>query len=316
MENTEGTVSSEGVESSETEQVEIEKATDEDLESYLKDFKAGKYDDTEEEPKAVPTTESSNQPAEEAAPQPKQSEEVDDRVTLSRAELEELQQRVQKQERENRQKEEFIQRQKQQLGEARQEAKRYRAQLEGKLEDATSQAEAYQILRQIEKTDEAIEQIDGREAHIDTVRQTYETVSSAVDLNQVPIEDVVETLRGDGLNDQQINTFFQNPWQADPSALVQLFRRSKDRTELKKHQKALQDLVPLTERLFEELKKAKGKPERLLSEVSKAMKAGPSISASSGNSSPKRGLADVDVTKMSSDELDQLYEETKSSLRR
>jgi len=314
MTDTEGTSPSAETESGETEHVEIEKADDEDLDSYLERFKAGEFDE-DGEPEA-PRTEGNDQPAEEAAPVEPKAPEQDDRVTLSRAELEAYQQKIVRQEAENRQKEQFIQRQKQQLGEARQEAKRYKSQLEGRLEDAGSQAEAFQILREMEKADGVIQEIDSREAGIDKVQQTFQAVSQAVDLTSIPIDDVKEVLRSDGLNENQINTFLQNPWEADAAALVQLFKRSSEKTEKKKYEKALQDLIPLTERLFEELKKQKGKPERLLSEVSKAIKSGPSLNASSGNSSPKRGISDIDVTKLSSKELDDLYKETKSSLRR
>lgn len=315
MSDNEGTSPSAETESTETEHVEIEKADDEDLDSYLERFKAGEFDEEADE-EAKPRTEGDSTQAEEAAPVEQKAPEQDDRVTLSRAELEAYQQQIARQEAENRQKEQFIQRQKQQLGEARQETKRYKAQLEGRLEDASSQAEAFQILREMEKADGVIQEIDSREAGIDKVQQTYQAVSQAVDLRSIPIDDVKEVLRADGLNENQINTFLQNPWEADAAALVQLFKRSGEKTEKKKYERALQDLIPLTERLFEELKKQKAKPERLLSEVSKAMKNGPTLNASSGNSSPKRGISDIDPTKMSSEELDKLYGEIKSSLRR
>lgn len=315
MTDTEAASNGAETESTETEHVEIEKADQVDLDSWMERFKAGEFDENGEPVETESPVDTKTQ-AEEAAPVEQKAQEQDDRVTLSRAELEQYQQQIAKQEAENRQKEQFIQRQKQQLGEARQEAKRYKAQLEGRLEDASSQAEAFQILREMEKADGAIQEIDNREASIDKVQQTYQAVSQAVDLKAIPIDDVVETLRNDGLNDQQISLFLNNPWEADPAALVQLFRRSGEKTERKKYQKALNDLIPITERLFEELKKAKGKPERLLSEVSKAMKNGPTLNASSGNSSPKRGISDIDPTKMSSEELDKLYGEIKSSLRR
>lgn len=308
----------------ETEYVKVEEASDEDLTSFLDGVKNGTYSEDGVVQSGPTSTETDEASTEEAAPveetseeeTPKEEPQQEDRVTLSRSELEEILNRSKKQEQDNRQKEEFIQSLKGKLGQARQDAQSYKAQLEKRLQETDSPIDAHKTLLEIDKIDTHIQGINAEENRIERTRTTFQTVTKAVKLDEIPIEDVAETLHEDGLNQQQIAAFIQNPWEADPAALVQFFKRAKDRTDLKRHKKALNDLVPLTRELIAKLKEQDKKPERLMNEVSRVMKNGPSINAGSGTSSSKRSLADVDVTKLSTEDLDRAWEETKSSLRR
>lgn len=322
MENTEAVTSP--AESGPTEEsyVAIEEAADADLDAYLERARSGEFDVEDTDP-ADPNSAVVDPPQEqvetstEVKEPPKEGDEKEsDRVTLSRAELEAYQQRIVKLETERRQQEEFIQRRNTELGSARSQLEQYKTQLQAKLEEADSPQETHKILRDIDKVDEKLEEVQGQADLIQHVQTTHKTVSEAVSLENVKVQDVAEVLQADGIEPETVDRFLANPYlHADAGTLVQLFKRAEERGKFKEMSKALAELVPITRRLLDERKDLKKKPEEFMRKVEKTLKAGPSLNGNAGNGTPRRTVSEIDVTTLSDAELDDIYNETRKKRR-
>lgn len=322
MENTEAVTSP--AESGPTEEsyVAIEEAADADLDAYLERARSGEFDVEDTDPTdpnsaVVDSPQEQVETSTEVKEPPKEGDEKEsDRVTLSRAELEAYQQRIVKLETERRQQEEFIQRRNTELGTARSQLEQYKTQLQAKLEEADSPQETHKILRDIDKVDEKLEEVQGQADLIQHVHTTHQTVSQAVDLQNVKINDVAEILAEDGIAPETVDRFLANPYlHADAGTLVQLFKRAADRAKFKEMSQALAELVPITRRLLDERKDLKKKPEEFMRKVEKAMKAGPSLNGNAGNGTPRRSMNEIDVTTLSDAELDDIYNESRKKRR-
>lgn len=293
-----------------TEEVEITKADDADLEAFLDRARSGEFDeDASPEPQKAKAETEVDQPEEEAKAPPAEEEE---KVTLTRRDLEALQQRVAEQERSRQQQERFIKQRNSEVGELRKQLKTARSQLQGSLDDKfhESPGQALEDVEKIKEIDKGLQQLDHEEKLLTHVHTAFEVVSKNVDLEKVAVEDVASVLQDDGFTEAQIKGFFDNPYAAaHGETLIQLFKRAQEKSASKQWKDALEKIVPFTRKLMKEVEAGRAKPEKLLTQVNNALRQGPPISAASGNGGSRRSIADVDVTKLSDSELKELQKQ-------
>lgn len=309
---TEGTESSssEGADENtgQPEEVEITKATDEDLSQFMDRFKAGEFDESAtEEPVKEVVAEKKVEGTKPGVSE--ETQEQEEKITLTRRDLEALQQKVEQQEKQRQQQEKFIAQRGTEIGDLKKQLRAAKTQLQSTLDDKfhESPGAALQDAERIKDLDRGLQQLDHEEKLLNHVHTAFDVVSKNVDLEQINVEDVAATLQADGFSEKQIADFFQNPYAAaQGETLIQLFKRADERKKSMKFQDALAQIVPFTRKLIKENEEMRGKPAQLLSMVDKALRQGPPVTSANGTTSGKRGIADVDVTKLSDTELNEL----------
>lgn len=205
----------------------------------------------------------------------------------------------------------WIQARDREIGNLRKELTQSREALEKMLNDGdftnpADQARAQNKLGEIEKD---LSTLDAHEEEENYAKGNYEYVSQYVDLNKVETQEVVKTLRSVGADDTYISKFLENPFkQATGDGLVWFFRHVQV-------EKALRELIPLTEQLYGMLKKSEGdsdeKGKRILERIQTASKHAERLPGGSGNSKSAGknvGFSPREVANLSDADLDAAIE--------
>lgn len=170
------------------------------------------------------------------------------------------------------------------VGQLRKQLTEARTKLETALKegDFAHAGEAAQAASDLKDVDKALHEIDSEEEERSYTQKNYDYVSQHVDLNQVPTEDVIRTLKAVGASDEYIETFLQNPFkQASGDGLVWFFRNVQA-------EKALREILPMTKQLYEMLqsqeKNSDEKGKRVLEKIADVSKHAQRMGGGSGNS--------------------------------
>lgn len=179
------------------------------------------------------------------------------------------------------QQEQFIKRRNGEIGSLRQQLTTLKAQLQETLDErfAESPKEGMKDARKIEEIDQHLGNLDSEEQRINNIHQAQVLVSKHIKPGEVTMDDVVETLKGDGIDPNYIEQFAKSPFEnALPETIVHLYKRAKAESMLRK-------LYAITIAKDEQIKKLKGNPNEVLANIERAANQGPSINGKTGGSS-------------------------------
>ena len=256
----------------------IHSATDAEIQSYLSE--ASNFEDSEpaqqEEPEA-PTTDASDsqvvQQTEETASSGEQEGVANPpSVDQLQAELGKLQAKVQQQE-------DFIRRRNTELGQSRKERNEAKAQLV-QLRQALEQGldEKWSVNPKEAFADQAtINQIDQRlqmEEQQDTILTRQEVVANHIQPGDVDINDMLVSLRSDGIPEEHVQAFSQNPYSmAQAETIIQLAKRAKA-------EKAVRELAGFVKALVDENTKLRQQGSNVVKKISNELnKTTPQVTA-------------------------------------
>lgn len=132
--------------------------------------------------------------------------------------------------------------------------------------------------------------------------QTQKLVAQYIKPGEVNVEDMVQSLREDGIAEDHIQRFQRNPWAAgSPEAVLQLAKRAKA-------ERLLRQIAPVFKQMLGALQQQNEKPQEVLKRVQEATKKAPgSVNASFGGASVRKPRA-VNPHAMSDEELNELIE--------
>lgn len=269
---------------SQTELVELEQATDEDLAAAMKGYqeKGDAYfaealkDDTAEaetpSAEAKPSAQPEQKQAEAAKEQPASeiNFEVEDQL-LQRNSSE-------------------LVRVKTQLV---QESQQIQEWLKENAQDPEHAVRAMELVVKLNENKANIGKLDHAVSVLSSSHAAKRLVAQMVKPGEVEMDDVIESLRRDGLGEADIARFKADPWtQASPTELLYLHQRARAEKHLTK-------LVPIALKLQERVKELEGKLKSVsstndvLGNIQKALRSSPPISASNGAESAKDSLEDL-----------------------
>ena len=264
--------------------VAIEDASDEDLESFLKgDHQPA---ETVAAPPAEPQPEVQAQP--EAAPTP--AENTVPQRTPQQVETE-LREQL-------RQKELFIQRQANALGETRKQLRAALAEREQTLDEAFLESPSKGLIQhqQVQELKEKLQTVDAQEEQLKQAFQAQQALARWIKPGEVTLEDTVRSLRDDGVPEDFISHYQQNPLTSlTPDGLVHLAKRAKAEGLLRK-------AIPIIQGLIAERDKLRAAPKQMLEKVSQAARQTPMMTAASGGGS--QTATNVNPTSMSDAEIE------------
>lgn len=303
--------------------VPLTEASDQDIEKFLENPQGGVDEEmpdgddsaeesdsaeADEETEGSKESEAEESPKQEAAeeaeseeettkPTEEKTSEVDSNAALHE-ENEVLRERVKQQE-------QFIQRRNSQFGEVRKEYLKIKEGLQAGLAEKaqTDPAAAIEDRLKIERIDQQLEMLDAQQTEMNQVHETQKVVLGHIKPSEVPFDAMVETLKSE-VSPEWLQNFVKNPYAAKVTTadfIIQLHRRTHAETLLRKVVAAYQRLE----------KSSKGaapakptKAEEVLRNVEKAVRAGPSVTAASGNAASKETY-DLDPSQMSDAEIEE-----------
>ena len=164
------------------------------------------------------------------------------------------------------QQEQFLQRRNKDVGELRKKLKEVTDHLKGNLEDriAEDPKGAIDQALQIKENEEKLKVLEKEENELNHRQRATQILNTYLKPEDMDLEAVAESLQSDGIPAQYVQAFKADPLgQAQPDALVHLFKRARA-------EKALKQLAPLVKQLVEENKALKGKPQAVLQNVQNA----------------------------------------------
>lgn len=287
-------------------QVELHRASIEDLDAALKtaqeeeaqDFPEGESQSTET-PKPIENPASTDsgvatQGAEPSKPVIKQGE-----VQGNQAEIERLR-------KQGEQKELFIQHRSNEIGQlrsqlaaSRAQLQTLRAQLATGLEDrfAENPVKASEDRDKIKEIDSQIAGLDNQEERAGKIVEAQTFFLRHVDTEKVSPDDIAEMLKADGIEEKYVAAFKANPWEfTTPEALVQMGKRALDRKEFVQADSDRRVLAKHVLYLNEQLKAAQARPGQVISQVQKRLNQAPSVTAAS--SAPKSSASNLDPARV------------------
>lgn len=204
-------------------------------------------------------------------------------------------------------KEQMLGRQAWELGQLRKK----RAELESKLSELSKKIEQPETPEDLvdhkldlRDTQQALRGVDVEE----TRAKSRAVVESLIEPQEGLPDAMIECLKSDGIGDDYIAAFNADPYGvASAGEIVQIAQRAKERLRA-------QQLYNLCQQLLKEREELQKKPEALLDKVDKALRSGPSVSASNGRTSQRSG--GVDSSQLTGMSLEQLYAGLKDASRR
>jgi hypothetical protein len=166
-----------------------------------------------------------------------------------------------------------------------------------------SPTQALKQVKEIEMAQQKIQELDAEEQALTNAHQAQVLLTHHLGGEQFDAQAVGEVLAADGMPNEFISHFLQNPYQAAlPETLIQLAKRASAERKVKQMEAALQQLVPYTQKLLEERKSL---PQNVLKNVQSALKQTPQVTASAGGTG-QIAQRNVDPAKMSDAELAEL----------
>lgn len=288
------TSASEGTTQS-TEMTTIDDASMEDLESFIANDKSLEVGESEsEESESTPEPED-KQPAERSD---KKEDKKDDSKELA-AKLSALEEENAKLKAHNKNVELWNNRQSTEIGELRKQLKEaIQKKSEGLqekfLEDPVAASKQLDAIKQHEQE---LQALDSQEAVLQHIQRTYQVVTQHIPENELNVEAMAKSLEADGLDKSFIQTFMQNPYaQAHGETIIQLNKRAVAESRL-------QEAVGVIQQLVAENEKLKKRTGSVLSNVEKASRQTPSVTASNGGALPTSRGSAINFDKMSDAEL-------------
>ena len=272
--------------------VEPHEATDAELEAYLANPDAEDFDEDQsfdEQPEANEDddSDSSDKDREKAdAESDEKKAKGDDRVATLQGEIAEMRQLMKTQE-------SMIGKQASEIGglrKAKEQLIAYRDQIKQGLADKDisdpgGAVEDRLTLRDIDQRVEDLDAQEGYEKHVNTTRAAFNAHFKQGD---VTIEDMATALHRDGISQQEIRAFMQDPYGSfSGAALVQLGHRARAESMLMKLVEATKKLKGERDDLQGRLKKRRGSND-VIKSIESAARDTPSLTAASGGSNPKR----------------------------
>jgi hypothetical protein len=140
----------------------------------------------------------------------------------------------------------------------------------------------------------------------ENLTERFETARAVTNFfpEDLPINDMVSMLKGDGLDDESLREFVQDPYSVGEAALINMALRAKERQSAGM---TIKKLFTVASQAIEALKHAEQNPSQAKREVlkglNKAMKDTSYLNGTTGGSRGNAQIADQDVTKMSDEEL-------------
>lgn len=289
------------------EQTDLGGLSDSDLENLIttgtdEDEETSEDEDTSTEEEPTPetsTTQKDGAPESQKEAQDEAQSQNQSKQAIANMSPEELQKAYEKQQQVLQQTNEFVQRRNTELGELRKRLRQAQEQLQEGLDEKFQESpqealKDYQVLQQI---DENLKGIDKEEHNINSVYDRQKVVAKHIKPGDVDVEDMLQSLRDDGIQETYVEQFRQNPWQmAQAETIIQLGKRAKA-------ERAIRSLIPVMQKLLEENKQLKQKPQKAINNLVNAIQSeSPSIS-SKHDSDSQRDLSNVDVSEWTEAEL-------------
>lgn len=168
---------------------------------------------------------------------------------------------------------------------------------------------------QIGKINAELAAIDEHTHRIDRMHEAQTMFFRNVNTEKIGLEDVANLLTADGVPQEYVSQFKQNPWNfTTPEALVELGKRAELRNEFTTADNDRRLLARHVLNLNAEIERLKQRPGQVLNRVQQHLNQAPSVTASTPTVS-NQGLGHLDRTQMSTQELDAvLAKYTSSSL--
>lgn len=239
---------------------------------------------------------------EEVIEQDQEAETDENKNSISREEYEALQRDLDKQRKRVKDQAAFIGRQASEIGALRQEKARAIAERRVLIErgDLTTREEAEQIY-QLKRDEEQFEELSEQQVTLERQQQHMDAINTHIGGN-VPVDDIIELLREDGIPDESIQMFRSNPYDFPPFGIIQAAKRVKDRRD--------KDMaIGIARKAIKALEAAEqASPQNsrsIVKNINKAINQKPNLSAASGGGvSSKNSVGDV--TRLSDAELESL----------
>ena len=274
-----------------TEYVELNEASDADLDAFLENA-----EEADGEKKPVVQAQPTEPVKEEGEPQQEPEKPID-----VQAQLQAMQKQLQGQELLLKRRTSEIAAVKQQLA---QFARVRRDGLEElHLENPTA---AIEQLMEAKRAEEAIAQLSQEESELEKQSQAQVLLARYAGPSGFDVDAMAQVLESDDLPADYIQRFRSNPLTgALPETLIQLAKRAEDRKARQVAETQAAQLYHYLQRMMAEQQKA---PEAMLRNIQQAMQGGPSITAASGTGG-QRGFNPADIHSLSDAELEGLLGE-------
>lgn len=279
----------ESTQSGETQEyVDTHEAADEDLEAFLANA-------TEEDPTEAPE--------EVAAPEPEQKEKPElpepqkDPAAVSREEFEKLAKQLQGQEL-------LIKRRTSEIGELKKHVAQFKFEKEQLVDEQwqVDPKQAYKTQQQIDQAANALTNLQAEEETIVTASQTQQLLATHIG-PEVDFVSMVESLRSDGMPEEYIQQFINNPYTSMlPETALQLAKRGSAEKKARELESYLYQVVPLLQNLMQQQKQT---PNDVAKNIANTLRQSPSITASSGGTGQSSKPRTADPTLMSDVELEE-----------
>ena len=268
--------------------------TDEQLEEQI----SGEVKEQDGKPKPTPepvpeqVSESTPEPTPEPAPEP-----VEEYVKITKDEWEKTQRRIEE-------KEKFIQRQADEVGKRRKSEEQLRQEifnLKNQLTDVNmNHAQAMEIQDAIRARETQLS-----EAELRTITEfNRNSIKTVVPDADSLIDDMVDLVREDGVGDNEIRAFRDNPYMEPPGIVINLAKRAILRRELQNRDSKIAALEA-------ELASLKTAPKDVVKKIEKALKEPSQMTNNSGQaSSTKQTIEENQIPHMTDAELERLLKES------
>lgn len=157
-------------------------------------------------------------------------------------------------------------------------------------------------LRHIENAEQQIAALDHEEAETRRIVESQNLFFNYVKPDEVSVDDMCESLRRDGINEQFIAQFRSNPWLlAHGETMVHLGKRAFA-------EKLVMQAASRIEAMEAEIAELKKRPQQVLEGVNRALKQKPQVTASGGKPAGKSSLNPRDLSSLSDAELDEILQ--------
>jgi len=271
------------------EYVELHEADDADLDAFLEN--ADKADSNPAQVEGPTQVEPEQQEAEQPVPQ--------DPTAALAAKVEQMQKQLQGQEL-------LIKRRTSQIADLKQKLSPFlkikKEQLDELYLESPSKAMELQLAKQQAET--KFLELNQEEQQLQNTMQAQALLAQHAGPDGFDVETVAGVLLADGLPPAFVQQFVSNPYaSALPETLIQLAKRGQAERRASQYETMASQLYYYVQRMMQEANQA---PNRVLSNIQNAMKAGPQVTASSGGRGGSHGADVGDLSSLSDAELNQL----------
>lgn len=190
---------------------------------------------------------------------------------------------------------------KKQLNATKRELLRLKESLQQGLESKVHEAplQAFEDREKIKEIDGQIQSVDQADSHLQQIYEGEQLFSRHLDPSEVSLDDMSQALRDDGVPEDFIASFRQNPFGfTTPEAMIQLGKRAVERKHLIKAHQDRVILAQYAKSLQEENARLKAKPGQVIANVQRSLNAPPPLTAANGSIS-QNGAPYKDPTQMS-----------------